>query len=133
MPAFVSTSTGINVQKMQVFVGHYFQDMRMATDKNTVDGWLLLQNWAYSGRVPAWIAANMGHKNRYPITFKTQIHRHFCPDFSAVDVAIHAAQRLECLKFINNFRAAKIACMPDFVAFGKMLEHALVEEGMGVG
>jgi hypothetical protein len=133
VPTLLSACAGIDVEKTEFFIGHYFQDVGVTANEQSAGRRIGLQDFAYSRIVLAGIASDMCHKYGYAVAFKTKVLRHFPADYGVVYVPIYAPQGLERPQPVDDVHGADIAGVPYFIAFGEVLEDFLVEKTVGVG
>jgi hypothetical protein len=133
MPPLIATGARVNVQEIQFSIRHYLEYVGVPTNKQAAGRWICLYYSTHPRVVPTRISANVGHKNRDAGAFKPKIFRKFRPNPRIVYIAIHPAQGLESLKTIHDLDRAKVAGMPQLVAFCEIMKIPLIEPTMCIG
>ncbi len=87
---------------------------------------------ANSRVVIAGIASDVGHVDLEPLAVPEEVARQISPQFGAVHVAKNAAGGFELPDPVEDFGRPEIACMPDLIAFGEVLQHRVVEKTVSV-
>ena len=111
----------IQMKTLQLFIIHYFKDVRMTAHKNL--RMLCQQHLAGFGLVSARIATDMRHHNFRLLHCKHLKLRHHHSHLSIIDITINSHHGPELAQIIEQLRIANVASVPNLVDRFKKLAH----------
>jgi hypothetical protein len=131
VPSIVAAGAGIHVNESERLVAHDFQDVGVAGDEQTrpqptdfLPGPTV---------VVAGIPADVRHVDVEALTLPGEISRQIGAEFRPVNVPVNSPDRPEGSETIRHFGCPEVSRVPHLVAFGKVMEHSVIQKAMGVG
>ena len=122
----MSARAGIHVKQAERGVADHLQNVRMAADEKPRPQ--SLEFLVNSGIVIARIASDVRHVDLEAIAIPGEVAWQVGTQFGPVDVAVNAARRFELPDPVEDLRRPEISGVPDFIAFGEVLQHRVVEK-----
>lgn len=131
MPAVVTGCSRIDVQQSEHGVAHDFENV--AVPANEESGSFATQGGDGGAVVGTGITADVCDEHVGFFTSETKRLGKSATQIAIVDVSVNGTQGADFCQLPGYLHGTNVACVPDFVAFGKMAGKSRVEASVGVG
>ena len=118
------------METVEGFVVVNFENVRVA--RNEEVGRVGKDFRADASVVVAGVSADVFHQDVGLLHAEAQNFGEQAPHISAVDIAVNGSQRADVGQAVGHFHGADVACVPYFIALGKVFFVALVPIAMGI-